>query len=240
MRLIVLMLLLLPIVLSTVIDVSVKDFINAEIVGLKQETYGKAIKIDFEAFNSGSVGCKSIFRIDVLQDKYSSSVWSDKIIFQPGDRKNMEFYFFPQNKTGNFTAKIMYYCANEIKEIKEFNIKNENYIYGQPSIEIISPRIFEDKIVFYVKTNSTGEFVVIPSNYPRGWIIQQKKIYIKSNRPKYVELNYDKDIWKIGNVNLVIVGKNGEYGIKDIEIRRELFINEILFRMKGFMSNLFG
>ncbi|MEM5799564.1 MAG: hypothetical protein QXZ43_02780 [Candidatus Aenigmatarchaeota archaeon] len=239
MRLILLYLLLIPIVFSTSVDVSVVDFINADIVGLRQEDYGKGTKISFESFNSGSIGCQATFRMDISKDKYSFTAWSNKIIFQPNDRKNIEFYWFPLNITGNFTIKIKYYCANEIKELKEFYIKNENYVYEQPTIDIFSPKFFENKIVFHIKTNSTGEFVIIPYDYPKGWIIKQKKIYIKNNWPKYVEIEYEKDFWKNGKINLIIVGKNGEYGIKDFVIKKEPFINEISFKMASFINKIF-
>ncbi|MBU5688484.1 MAG: hypothetical protein QW350_01635 [Candidatus Aenigmatarchaeota archaeon] len=239
MRLILLYLLIIPIVVSTMIEVSVVDFINADVIGLKHEDYGRATRISFEVFNSGSVECKAAFRMDVSKEKYSFTAWSDKIIFRPNNRKNIEFYWFPLNSTGNFTVKIKYYCANEIKEIKEFYIKNENYLYEQPTIDIISPKFFENKIVFHIKTNSTGEFIIIPSEYPKDWRIEQKKIYIKNNWPKYVELEYEKDFWKVGKINLMVVGKNGEYGIKTVEIKKEPLFNEITFKITSFINRIF-
>ncbi|MFH8080859.1 MAG: hypothetical protein QXO84_03210 [Candidatus Aenigmatarchaeota archaeon] len=228
MRLILLLLIILPIVRSAVIDVSVADYINVDIIGFRQENFGEALKVSFEAFNSGSVGCNALFRVDVEGKDYSFRGWSRNPKFQPSDRKQVEFYLFFFNKTGNFTGKIRYYCANEIKEVKNFSLQSDKYV-SQPTIEIISPKFFRNKITLHVRSNNTGKFAIIPVDYPRGWIVEQKTVYINSRWPKYVEIEYFPDIWMNGKMKFVVVGENGGYGIREVDLRKENIFNEFIF-----------
>jgi len=238
MRLIILVL-FLPLVSATVIDVTVSDFINADAIGLKYENISqRPIKVSFEAFNSGSVGCKSMIRMDINRNSYTFTAWSKHFAFQPNDRESIELYWFPYNLTGSFFGRIWYYCANEIKEISNFSIEVKYYISKEPSIEIISPKIFEKKIAFNLRSNSTEEVIVIPSDYPKGWILEQKKLHLEKGKMKYVELDYSKDMWKSGKLTIIAVSEKGEYGLKTVDIKKESVLNELTFEVIDFIEDI--
>jgi hypothetical protein len=237
MRLIAL-LLLLPLASAAVVDVTVSDFINADVIGLKYENISqKPIKVSFEAFNSGSVGCNAMIRMDISRNGYTFTAWSRQFTFQPNDRESIELYWFPHNLTGNFSGIIRYYCANEIKEIKNFSVEVKDYISKEPSIEIISPKIFEKKITFNLRSNSTEDVIVIPADYPKGWSIQQKKVHLEKGKIKYVELDYSKDIWKLGKLT-IIIASDAEYGMKTIDIKKEPGLNELVFETIDFIETV--
>ncbi len=235
------LLFLIPVVAATVIDVTVLDFINADVVGLKYQNMSqRPIKISFEVFNSGSVGCKSLLRMDISKDSYTFTAWSKPLVLQPNDRKNVEFYWFPYNLTGNFSGKIRYYCANEIKEIKDFSIEVKEYINASPSIEIISPKIFERKISLNIKSDKTQDLMIIPADFPKGWIVEQKRIKVDKGKVKHVELDYSKDMWKVGRLTIMVVNEEGEYGIKTVEIKKEPYLNEMMFEIVERIERIFA
>jgi hypothetical protein len=231
----------MPIAAATIIDVTVSDFINADVIGLKYMNISqKPIKISFELFNAGSVGCKALARVDISKDSYSFTAWSKPILLQPNDREYVELYWFPYNVSGNFSGRIRYYCANEIKEIKNFSIDVKDYISLSPSIEIVSPKIFERKITLNVKSNATQDLIIIPLDFPKGWVIEQKKIHVEKGKMKYVELDYSKDMWKVGRLTIIAVSEEGDYGIKTIDIKKEPYLNELVFDIIESFERIFA
>ncbi len=228
MRIMLFLLLSFPVVMASLIDVTVDDVINFDLIGFNYNNSKNLVNVSFEAFNSGSVGCNALFRLDVEGDDYKFTGWSEKYIYQPNDRKFLDIYWFSLNKTGNFNAKLRYYCANEVKEVKEFGIKINEFSNKEPTIEIISPKFFENKITLNIKTNSPKDVILIVDS-PKGWVIHQKKIHTSNNWPKYVEIEYSKDMWRSDKISIFAVGTDGEYGIKEIEIKKEPMINQMFF-----------
>jgi hypothetical protein len=229
----------MPLVSAAVIDVTVSDFINADVIGLNYENISqRPIKVSFETFNSGSVGCKAIIRMDIVKNNYDFTAWSSQFSFQPNDRESIELYWFPYNLTGNFSGKIKYYCAGEVKEISNFSIEVKDYISKEPSIDIVSPKIFEKKIAFNLISNSTGNVIVIPADYPKGWAVEQKKVHLEKGKMKYVELDYSKDMWKLGKLTIIVASETGDYGVKTVDIKKEHGLNELVFEFIDFLESL--
>ncbi|MCS7135376.1 MAG: hypothetical protein NZ893_02980 [Candidatus Aenigmarchaeota archaeon] len=237
MVLILFLLILLPTAKGAVIDVTVADYVDADIIGLKHEEFGVGMKTTFEAFNSGSVGCKAIFRLDLSNENQELTLWSRPVNFQPNEREIFEFYWFSLNNTGNFTGKVKYYCANEIKEVENFDIYLKEYLLSKPTIEINSVKFFENKIVLHIKPTVVGEFVILASDYPKSWKIEQKKFYARNSWIKYVELNYEADVWREGKMKIIVLNDKRDYGIKEVELKKEKKLNEILFRLTSFVRS---
>lgn len=230
---------------GSIINIVVSELISVDVVGLKYEntlTNGRPLNTSFEIFNSGSVGSKTRIRLDILENnKIIFTGWSNEVELQPGSRKYLEIYWYPFNKTGQFTGRLRAYIANEIQELKTIKINVKDFVSVEKNIEIISPKIYSDRITFLVKSDKDLEnLMLIPSNYPRGWIIEQKRLNkIKGKVLNYVELEYYPSIWKQDTITIfVLTGDGKNYGYTTFELKKTSRIEEITFYMIKSIENL--
>ncbi|MEM5878598.1 MAG: hypothetical protein QXF12_07015 [Candidatus Aenigmatarchaeota archaeon] len=237
----ILLLMIIPAVAALDVTMTVSEFLDAQIIGLENKQMTDVVNTSFEVFNSGSIGSKSRVRIDVLnQGKPVARLWSNEFVFQPNDREFIEFYWPLQNRTGKFTISVKYYGSNEIKDLGNYSFQVKNQSNFNETIQIISPKIYKDKITFHVKPEKTTEAYVIPLRYPNGWIIEQTKSKIYQGKMNYIEVNMKPDVWNKGTIVLMVADGNGNYGTSEFQIKRESFLNEAVFSAINFLEGIFS
>ncbi|MEM7825064.1 MAG: hypothetical protein QXO27_03785 [Candidatus Aenigmatarchaeota archaeon] len=211
------------IVNSAIVEVDIPKYLKGNISSFSYNYSLNILKFQVEFYNTGSIAYKTRVRIDILN--YSQRVftgWSEEKTLMPGDRKNFEVYWYT-NSTGNFTASVRSYFANEIFEQK-FNIEKSNSILPEDIFEIKNFRTYDNFVIFDIKTiKDVKNVIVIPSNFPIGWVFEQKKINsIDKNSKKIITIRYYPTVRTRENLTLTIASDEGKYYTeKSFELRKK-------------------
>jgi len=227
---------------ATLIDVEIPKSLEGSITSFFFDPSKDIIKFQFEFYNTGSTAYKARIRIDFLNDsKTLFTAWSNEKILMPGDRKNFEIYIYT-NSTGNFTLRSRVYFGNEIQE-KFLKIEKKNSFSHQDIFEIKNFRTYDDFVVFDVKAKkSSKDIVILPHDFPLGWIFEQKKIdFLKEGEERTIALKYYPTVWSETNLTLIIASDEGKYKTERIfEMKKESgilwLIHYIVDKLKLFLQ----
>lgn len=202
-------------VIAQIIDVNIKGVLSEEVraVSYDSSIESKPFKIGFELFNTGSIGYTARARLDVFDnDTLVYTGWSDEKTFLPGYHERFYLYWYPSD-VGNYTGQVMVYYANEVKELDPVRFEVKSRIVPKKTIEIIDFKTYDEEVELKIKSNQSLEnVIIIPSEYPPGWIFEQRMIKnLEKNEIKKVGIPYKPSLWKESNVRIEIVTENGEY-----------------------------
>jgi len=240
----VIMVILSCLVRAQEVKVNVEDFLETEILSFKYSSElvsNEVFKVGFELMNSGSLDYRARVRLNIMDDTdlYYTG-WSEEVPLWPGQSEYFELYWYPVNITGNLTGKIRIYHANEIKEIEPFKFEIKGITTPKKDIQITGLRTYEDRVEVSIRSNlELKDIIIIPSDYPYGWIFEQSKIdSIDENQEKRVELKYEPTIWKPTEVVIHVFTEDGEqYTSKSFLMEREeLFATVISYFIKIFKT----
>ena len=199
-------------------------------------------KVSFELYNTGSTGYKARARLDVFNgSKLIFSGWSEEKSFTPSTRKSFTLYWCPSKK-GKFNAEIRIYYANEIKTVKKIKFEVKNVTPYSDVFEIKNLKTFSDEIRFALRSKkSLKDVLVIPSDYPLGWIFEQKKIDdLIKNEEKEVSIKYEPSLWKNTTLTLNVLTSDGKYlTSKSFKLERVSFLEEFFHRLFKLLWKLF-
>jgi hypothetical protein len=212
---------LFPIANSVIIKVEVPKSLVGNFTSFSYDSSKDILKFWFEFYNSGSTAYKTRIRLDAFNDsRIIFTGWSDEKILMPGDRKVFEIYWYT-NSTGNFSIRVRAYFGNEIFE-RRINVEKNNSFSPEDVFEIKNFRTYDDFIVFDIKAKRSAKNVIIlPSDFPLGWIFEQKKIDFL-NKEKTVAIYYQPTVWAEGKLNLIVASDDGIYKTEKIfEMKKE-------------------
>lgn len=208
---------------SAVIKVGIQKSLDGDIISFSYDSSKDIIKFQFEFYNTGSTPFKARARVDVINNsKTAFTGWSEEKILMPGDRKNFEVYWYT-NSTGNFILRLRVYFGNEIME-KFFIVEKNNSLFSEDVFEIKNFRTYDDLIVFDIKASKNVKNVVIlPFDYPLGWIFEQKKIdFLNEGEEKTVAIKYYPNVWFEDKVTLIVASDSGKFKTeKNFEMKKE-------------------
>lgn len=211
---------------ATIVEVEVPKSLEGSLVSFSYDSSKDVMKFRLEFYNTGSTAYKARIRLDMLNNsKITFTAWSDEKVLMPGERKNFEIYSY-SNSTGNFTLRSRVYFGNEIQE-KFFMIEKNNSFLPEDIFEIKNFRTYDDFFVFDIKANKTAKDVVIlPHNFPLGWIFEQKKIaLLDESEEKTVAIKYHPTVWTEEKVILIVASDGGKYKTeKTFEMKKEIGI----------------
>ena len=227
------------------IELGIKEIIDKEVGPL---FYNKSISnnpflVSFEIFNSGSVGYRARVRMDIYKDKnFLFSGWSKEHSLNPGIRSKFDIYWFPVNLTGNFIAKIRVYYGNEMDDLKPINFKVKNTLTPKDVVEITNFKTYNDEIIFNIKSDQTlNNVLFIPSDYPLGWVFEQKKIEnLEKNEKKQIVIPYEPTLWRETELTINVITEDGEYYTKkQFSLEREGRLSQLLhYLLKIFKESI--
>jgi hypothetical protein len=221
--------LILGISCAQVVDISIAEVIEIEIKDIDYSstiTDGKPFNVKVELYNSGSIGYKARIRLDIFDhDDLVFTGWGDEKHFVPGNQKIYDLYWYPSDLEGEFKTSIWVYYANEIKKIKpiKFQVKPTEETPGD-ILRILNFRTYDEEIEFLLKGNKSLEnIIIVPSNYPTGWIFEQTKIdKLESGSIEIVNLKYEPSLWKSSDVTINVFTEDGKYYTsKSFSLERE-------------------
>lgn len=225
------------------IGVGITETINFDVLVFNYTSsikIGEPFRVGFELHNTGSVGYKARVRLNVLNgSKILYTGWSQEESFIPGERHYFEIYY-PVAMIGKFEARVRLYLANEIEEIKTVNFNVQGLGKQEDVVEIRDFETYTGEVQFILKSNETLKNVlVIPSDYPLGWIFEQRKIEnLEKGYLKIVILPYEETLWKPSNVKIEILTEDGKYRtVKIFNLKKVDFIREFLHKLSSFLRD---
>lgn len=211
---------------SAEIEVNIPRNIEGNVSSFSYSYSLNILNFQIEFYNKGSIAYKTRIRLDIFNgSQWFFTGWSGEKSLMPGDRKNFEIYWYT-NSTGNFTTKVRAYLANEIFEQK-FSIEKKTSFLPKSVFEVKNFRTYDDYIIFDVRTEeNVKDVVVIPADFPLGWMFEQKKVdSINNNAEKTIVLHYQPTVWVPENLKLEIASDEGKYYTeKTFELRKEMGI----------------
>jgi len=210
------------------------------------DSENSVMKITNDFQNSGSVTYNARARLDVFDgENIVFTGWSQESIMKPGDIKDYTLYWVEED-TEDLTARLRMYFGNEISEM-EIEIPPMNDVDSEDAFEVTRVRTFDDTISFYVKSKKDiDNVIIIPENYPLGWIIEQTEIEsIESNQFQYTTIDFSTPEYSDIEIDIVIVSKDGTYYSREnIMIKKEsglaLQINQFMDSITIGFRSIFG
>jgi len=235
------LLMLLPgIAGSVMIEVHVPKYLEGRISSFSYNCSINILRFQVEFYNTGSIPYKARIRTDIFNNTHMLFTgWSKEEILMPGDRKNFNVYWYT-NSTGNFTAKVRSYFANEILE-REYMIEKNTSSAAENIFEITDFRIYDDYVIFDITAKKEARNVVVIPDFPPGWMFEQKKIDYLDDTKKTVVLGYQPGVWTSENLKLEVASDGGRYYTEKVfELKKETgilwFIHYIVDNLKIIFS----
>jgi hypothetical protein len=233
----IILLIFIPFVNSSNIDIEVEEIMEGKITGFffnKTVEYG-LVKIKTEFTNIGSIPFNSRARMQISnKEKILYDIWTQEEELAPSERSVFEFFSFV-NETGDFIIKLRIYYGGEILDYKDVAFRINQVQKTKDIFEIDRVRFSEDHIKFDIVAEDTvKDVVVIFSDAPKSWIIEQEKIdFLKKKNKEPIKVSYDpvSTSNKYLTVNLFTIDgnflKSNRIAIKP-ENNIEKFFNNIL------------
>ena len=223
-------------VLALKIEVNVKGKIGGHIEYFEMEKKVDSVQnFLVQWYNTESVSCVSRIEFKVEGKNYSESVWSEAKDMLPGISDYFEGYWIPPQK-GNYTVKIIVHHCHQVIESDPINFSVYSLPQPKKTIEIEAKNLPGRKIQIRLKSEKDlKNVVVIPSNYPIGWIFNGRKIENLKAGETTIELDYEPSVWREEPVSFQAISLDGSYASnKTILILKE---EKTFWEMHGY--NLF-
>ena len=224
------------------IRVGVKEILRINLTAFNYTKTSYVFCTKQEVFNTGSVGYKARARLDVFNDSgIIFTGWSKEKTFAPGIRDTLETCWFDPNASGKFFGRMRIYYANEILEKERFEF-NKVKRASEDVFLIEDFRVYDNYVKFSIKPLKTVENVIVfPSNYPLGWIFEQKKIdRIEKNDRISVELPYNANFWLNHTIKINVVAENGKYySSKTFALQKERGIMKYINMLIDYLKVVF-
>ncbi len=173
----------------------------------------KPFHLSAEFFNSGSIAYKARIRTDIYsEDGLLYSAWSREEPLLPGFRKTFDMYWLP-GTDGDYTANVRMYYANEIRSYGNLSLEAKGIPKPESAFEIRRQRTYDDHVRLYIWSNRTVDgVVVIPSEYPTGWIFEQDELGpMREGEIKQAVLPYVPALWGQHKLTVSVFTLDGKY-----------------------------
>ena len=113
--------------------------------------------------------------------------------------------------------------------MKKIKLEVENITPQSEIFEIQNLKTYSDEIRFDLKSRKTlKDVLIIPSNYPLGWIFEEKKINeLTKNELKEVSIKYKPSLWRNTTLTLNVITSDGKcVTSKSFTLKRVSFLEE--------------
>ncbi|UCG95913.1 MAG: hypothetical protein JSV92_02630 [archaeon] len=248
-------LLVSPSVLAVEINVRVRDKIGGQIEYFELEKNVDSVqRFVIQWYNSESVSCRSRmeYRIGKGGGKYET-VWSDEREMPVGVSRHFEAYWLPEEKGNYSTVLVIHHCHDAIKS-EAFNFSVESVPRSEETIGIEARNLPGKKIEVMLDSDTDVEdLIVIPTNYPAGWIFSSKRLEnLEAGEGAKLVLDYEPSVWMEEKVDLQAVSLDGRYSSEKIsfKLREEkyfwdengysIFIVVLILLILSSMANIYA
>lgn len=215
------------------IDIDISEKMEGNISSLYYNESSNLVNFIVEFYNIGSIGYNAAVRMDIFNENYTFTAWSEEKTLFPGIKKTYDIYWFSET-SGNFTGRIRIYYGNEILE-KYIKIRLNNSVQTEDGYEIKNFDVRDNFVRFNIMPKERKNFTIIPYKYPSSWIFEQSKVQDREN----AVIKYKPSPWYPTDVKIAFVSDDMKYfTIKNFRLEKKPtpeFINFIID-----LSDLFG
>lgn len=198
-------LMLIPLASAYSVKIDILESFEGEPVFFMANISENLVEFTTEFYNKGSVPYKARARIDIFDNNsLIFSGWSKEKPLMTGNRDIFRIFWYSEN-AGNFTALLRVYFGNEIFTYDSINVTINKTSVAEDAIEISVSEMSYSDIKFNIESKSK-ETVLIPYEYPTGWMFEQA---ISDN--KEVIINYEPSLWLPRSVSVYAVSSDGKY-----------------------------
>ena len=236
--------LLISIVDTSKVEVNVPEVLKGKIssVFFGRISDSGVVKVKLEFNNIGSIPFNSRVRMEIFdQGDMIYTLWSDEVTINPSERKVFDFSSYI-NKVGSFKTKIRIYYGGEVLDYDNVTFEVDDVKPHEDNFEINRLRVSGDYIKFDVECKEdTDNVVIIFSDYPKSWIIEQKNIErLEKNNKSPIKIKYipisplDKEI------SIHVFTDDGNfYKTEKITLKKEAMLNGIINNILDFFIGIF-
>lgn len=199
--------------LSVAMDVG--EELNADIKTINTTTENGVYWLSVEFYNSGSIGYKATARLDIFNGSKSIfTYWTDSREMVPGKKEYFDLYGYVPS-SGNYSKRLRIYFANEVLEkwysASQWTVSKREGIFTAKN-PFSGTESGNEYLEFDLSSNQSIENVLIlPSNYPRGWIFPGTKAGLEANTTYRQRLLFEPDMPSPGNISIIVVSSDGKY-----------------------------
>lgn len=213
------------------IEVEIPEEIGGEARSFSKDV-GDLTEFKMEFYDIGSIPYTARMRVDLFKDsELIFTGWSGESEMTPGRRTNFDILWYGQ-ETGKIDGRLRMYFANEIVN-QEFVIEKGEMSSAESVFDVSSFRTHDDYVIFdLVSEKDVGGVVVIPDDYPLGWVFEQVQIGdMKAGERKIVVLPYEPTLFVESTATIVVVSDAGAYvTYDDFEMRKDTSIGGMITR----------
>jgi len=218
-------LLLIPaLALSLRVDIGVTGNIggNVEYFDIEQAAVQKFM---VQWYNSESVNCMSRLEFIIEDENYTKSVWTNSKKMLSGVSDYFEAYWLPPH-SGNYSMTMVIHHCYDIVESEPIEFSVGEIPESEDAIEIGLKNLPESRIEITLKSErDVKDVVVIPKNYPYGWIFPAGKLDLESGKENKLVIEYEPSVFTEESVTFHAVSADGKYSSKpaNIVLREEKY-----------------
>jgi hypothetical protein len=205
-----LMILIAPKAHALSIAMDVGEQLNADLKTINTSLDNGLYWTSVEFYNSGSIGYRATARLDIFsgETKVFTS-WSDTREMAPGKKEYFSLYGYV-NQTGNYSLRLRIYFANEILE-KWHPASQWNVIPRQSMFMVRNVFSGKDFVDLEIQADRDINAVILPADYPQGWVFQSSEISLKENQTLKQRVFYTSDMPLVKNATIIVSSKDGNY-----------------------------
>ncbi len=214
------------------ISVSGKIQGSVDYLNYSSEIYKAPQIIYMNIENTGSAGCAVKVRADFYKDsRLLKTTWSEIEALEPGGHFLFHNYWMP-DREGNITANITIHQCYETFERDQISFYVSNSTIGRTdNLQVIEAKNTKSEINLTIVSNKTLEDVlVIPANYPLGWLVEPVKINkIEKDEEKTITVPYVPSTWHGETILFDIITQDGtEYTTHSVQLKEQEHKKELI------------
>ncbi len=191
--------------------------------------------------NVGSVGCKVRMRVEVYsEDKLVYVGWSREKELWPGAATSLLAYAFLEE--GNYTVHPYVHHCYLVYDLPPKPLRVVNTSVKKGGVEIVEAKTYENYVKVKIKsTRDLERVVIIPKDYPLGWIFESTLVErIRTGEEREVKVYYEPSIFSEENVTLVAIANDGSFAEKTFTLKIEKSMFQKLWEfLLRFFSKVF-
>lgn len=212
---------LIPAAAAIEINVSVRGKIGGYVEYFDMDDPVESVqKFSVQWYNSESASCRSRmeFRIYEYGSEGYETVWSGSKNMFPGSSDSFEAYWLPERE-GNYSVKMVIRHCHDLVETGLMNFSVRSVPRPEESIDISAENVPGRKIrVTLFSESYSGKVVVIPDDYPIGWIFAGKSVDMEPGKKTVLEMDYEPSVWSEELVSLHAVSADGSRSSEKFEL----------------------
>ena len=211
---------LTPLVSALQIDLEVSGKIGGYIEYFEMEESVNSVQIfSIQWYNTESANCRTWMEFEIYEKEgLVDTIWSEGKDMPPGVSRYFDAYWLP-SQSGNYSVKITVHHCNEIIESGMMDFSVTSSPQPENILEMEAENLPDRKIKVTLKSDRDMEnVIIIPKNYPLGWIFSGEKVEKIESGETTVVMDYVPSVWTEETVKLRAISLDGQYSSEETSL----------------------